>query len=164
MQTRKRKATTAAEPTLKTTVAPTTPPKAKPKTAATPKKAKAKPEIIDLEGLYRVPRKVASKTPRIALMRNVPLGYAKAKTFEQNIASMFASTQEIEGGRPAWDPASIHFKLNRLYGPKGPKGHGGWQECSGRDFAEGEGCAFVDRMKAWVEQQWPEAFVDHKDK
>ena len=101
--------------------------------------------------------KVARKSRRIDDrppygVRGVPLGYGKAQTFRENITNLYNNAQESPG-RPAWRSEDIHFKLNRLYR--------NWKDCAGKDFAAGEGVAYVNRLKAWVEQQWPASFMTH---
>jgi len=100
--------------------------------------------------LYNMPRKVAKKGSRIDLyppdgVRTVPLGYAWKYSFEKNCEKLREAALQSGG----WKPAEIHFKMN-----------GGMRNWSCHGEA---GCAVAQRLKAWVEQEWPLAFTEHKN-
>jgi len=101
--------------------------------------------------LYNMPRKVTKKGPRIDLyppdgVRTVPLGYAWKYSFEKNCDQLREAASEPDG----WQPAEIHFKMNGVLR--------NWHQAHGE-----EGCAAAQRLKAWVEQEWPSAFTGHKN-
>ena len=97
---------------------------------------------------YVVPRKVAMRSERLKAdgLRGVPIGYLRKQSFEKDVAA-FGVAVAKEGG---WTPAEIHFKINKLY-------------LNWNANADPAAKARVDRMKAWIEQEWPEAFTNHKD-
>ena len=94
--------------------------------------------------LYSVPRKVARQSERqkYGFLKGVSLGYLWKNSFEKNIKALRATVKV----KKTHTPAEIHFHMNKVMYD--------WSHHEG-------GCAVANRLKAWTEQEWPEAFTSH---
>lgn len=106
------------------------------------------------KALYNMPKKAAMQSGRLKLqeLKGVPLGIAKRASFEDNCESLrenISISGQLEGSI-AWTPAEAHFQMNQFF----------------RNWQTGgveEEKAVVYRLKAFIEQEWPEQFAEHKN-
>ena len=121
-------------------------------TQAAPKNKKSKTGGEEL--LYRKPQKTAMKSDRLKRteLKGVPLGIVKNASFEKNCEALrqnIAVSGEL-GGSIAWTPAEAHFQMNQFFR--------NWQTGGDEDSMN-----VVYRLKAWIEQEWPSQFAEHKN-